>query len=469
MAAAPFDVLTTTASELQILLASGTVTSAQLIEVYLAEIERNNGYLKAVICTAPKNSLIEKASALDRERSSGTTRSHLHGLPMLVKDNLNTHPDLGMDTTAGSFALAGARPKKSAEVVGRLIEAGVIILGKANLSELSWFNQSAYVRGGIRDDDTFGGHSNPDGSSSGSAIAVSAGLTPLALGTETDGSLIMPANRAALYTMKPTIGIVSQQGIVPVSQICDTAGPMTKSVLDLAHLMDIIVDPTKTSVPPKGFASVMTDTWADIRRDEFEDAYSRIELLAKTFQKYVPLPNGNDLEFNGADSLSTLWNGHFKAVFEDYTAGLEYSQVYTLEELVEFNRKHSETELPPRHPKQDKLEEALATKLSPETLDATLQYAREVSRTKGIDKILEDYNLDVIIGPAESSMTDIAAASGYPIASLPLGYLDFNGRPFGMAALASAHQEATLIKVQSAWEATFPPRHPPPRENFEAS
>lgn len=106
---------------------------------------------------------------------------------------------------------------------------------------------------------------NPGGSSSGSAIAVSAGLSPLALGTETEGSLIMPGNRAALYTMKPTIGIVSQQGIVPVSHICDAAGPMTKSVLDLAHVMDIIVDPTKTSVPPNGFASVMTDTWADIR------------------------------------------------------------------------------------------------------------------------------------------------------------------------------------------------------------
>ncbi|KAI4111248.1 MAG: hypothetical protein LQ339_000709 [Xanthoria mediterranea] len=344
---------------------------------------------------------------------------------MLVKDNMDTHPDLSMDTTAGSFALAGARPKKSADVVEKLVAAGIIILGKANLSELSWFkyticgwsavggqSQSAYVRGGIRDDDKFGGHSNPDGSSFGSAIAVSAGLTPFALGTETDGSLIMPANRAALYTMKPTIGIVSQQGIVPVSHICDTAGPMTKSVLDLAHLMDIIVDPTRTSIPPKGFASVMTDTWGDIRRDEFEDAYSRIERLSKTFQKYVPLPNGNDLEFNRADSLSTLWTGHFKGVFEDYTAGLENSPVYTLEELVEFNRKHSETELPPRYPKQDKLEGALATKLSPETLDATLQYAREVSRTKGIDKILKDYNLDVIIGPAESSMSDIAAASG---------------------------------------------------------
>ncbi|KAL8750099.1 MAG: hypothetical protein Q9199_007284 [Rusavskia elegans] len=433
MATAPFDVLTATASELEPLLASGKVTSVQLIEIYLAEIEKNNGYLKAVISTAPKNSLIEKANALDGERSSGSIRSQFPGLPILVKE---------LSWYKGSWTICG-------------------------WSAVGGQSQSAYVRGGIRDDDTFGGHSG--GSSSGSAIAISAGLSPLALGTETEGPLIMPGNRAALYTMKPTIGIVSQQGIVPVSHICDAAGPMTKSVLDLAHVMDIIVDPTKTSVPPSGCASVMTDTWADIRRDEFEDAYKKIGRLAKTFQRYVPLPNGDDLEFNGADSLNTVWTGHFKEDFEKYTTGLENSRVYTLEKLVEFNRKHSEKELPPRYPKQDKLEKALATKFSTEILDATLQYARQVSRTKGIDKILEDYSLDVIIGPAESSMTDFASASGYPIASLPLGYLEFNGRPFGMAALVSAHQEATLIKVQSAWEATFPARRPPPRENFEAS
>ncbi|CAO1601941.1 hypothetical protein XANCAGTX0491_005579 [Xanthoria calcicola] len=129
---------------------------------------------------------------------------------------------------------------------------------------------------------------NPDGSSSGSAIAVSAGLTPLALGTETDGSLIMPANRAALYTMKPTIGIVSQQGIVPVSHICDAAGPMTKSVLDLAHLMDIIVDQSKTSIPPKGFAFVMTDTWAEIRVGVLDPAeWKRPDFFTKPYEGTV--------------------------------------------------------------------------------------------------------------------------------------------------------------------------------------
>ncbi|KAL8657006.1 MAG: hypothetical protein Q9226_002348 [Calogaya cf. arnoldii] len=421
MATPPFDVPTTTASDLARLLLAGKVTSAQLIEIYLAEIEKNNGYLKAVISTAPKDSLIEKAKALDEEFANGGPRA---------KDNMDTHPDLGMDTTAGSLALVGARPKKSADVVERLIKAGAIILGKANLSELSWFknllrgsqticgwsavggqSQSAYVRGGMKDDDTFGGHSS-----------------------------CRPLHNQTLYTIKPTIGIVSQQGIVPVSHICDAAGPMTKSVLDLAHLMDIIVDPTKTSVPADGYASVMTDTWADIRvgmldpaewnypdfvtkpyegtakqmasRNEFEDAYNKIESMARTFQKYVTLPNGDDLEFNGADVDLTLCIGHFKENFERYTAGLENSQVYTLGELVEFSRKHADKELPPRYPNQEKLEAALAKNLGTETLDKTLHYAREVSRTHGIDIVLKEYNLDVIIGPAESAMTDLAAASG---------------------------------------------------------
>ncbi|KAL8782231.1 MAG: hypothetical protein Q9213_005561 [Squamulea squamosa] len=441
MASAPFDVLTTTAKELETLLDSGKVTSAQLVEVYLAEIEKKNGYLKAVISTAPRNSLIERANVLDIERSSGTVRSHLHGLPILVKDNIDTHPNLGMDTTSGSFALAGARPRKSADVVERLPKGG---------------NTHAHFDSSKLPDRLLGlifrlGHRRQCWS-----VTIGAWYR--------DGGIPYYAGQSCrLYTLKPTIGIVSQQGIVPVSHICDAAGPMTKSVLDLAHLMDIIVDPAKTSVPPDGFASVMTDTWADLRVgvldpaewnypdfvtkpfesttkqmasirhptiliDEYEDAYKKIESMAKSFEKYVPLPNGDDLEFHGTDSLSTLWSGYFKEDFEKYTVGLENAQVYTLEELVEFNRKHSEKELPPRqyfktgrlgvfalieqgYPKQDKLEQALASKLSAETLDATLRHAREVSRTNGIDKILRDYNLDVIIGPAESSMTDLASAS----------------------------------------------------------
>ncbi|KAK3186367.1 hypothetical protein K4F52_004905 [Lecanicillium sp. MT-2017a] len=375
-------------------------------------------------------------------------------------------------------------------------------------------SQSAYVRGGIQEDDTPGGHSNPGGSSSGSAIAVSAGLTPVSIGTETAASLISPASKAALYTIKPTIGLISQQGIVPISSLADSAGPMAKSVLDLANLMDILVDPAKTSIANGGFKSVLTDSWADLKvgvldpekwgvsdswtkpdagatkqmSEEFEAAYARIQSQAKSFHKFVPLILPNALHMDGELAHRRLFSkclgktagsgvlilgifshclpGHFKTDFEAYLKDLDFSHINSLEELVQYNRDHAETELPPRYPSQDRLENALADKSTPEELAAALLLARKVGRDEGIDKILKEYDIDVIIGPAESPMPTIACASGYPIASMPLGYLDFNGRPFGMAALASGHQEAVLIKVQSAWEATFPPRQPPPHDVF---
>jgi amidase len=275
-----FDSLTATASDLQAQLTSGKYTSVQLVELYLNQIAQDNGYLHAVIATAPKDDILRQAEKLDEERKSGKIRSSLHGIPILVKDNVATHPNLGMDTTAGSFALVGSKPKKHAPIVDRLLDAGLLIIGKANLSEMSYYKgdkilcgwsavggqcQPAYMTGGIQEDDSFAGHCNPGGSSAGSAVAVSAGLAPLSIGTETQGSLIMPGGRAALYTIKPTIGLVSAEGIVPVSALCDSAGPMTKSVLDEANLLDVIVDPSKTKVPKGGYASVMTDSWADIR------------------------------------------------------------------------------------------------------------------------------------------------------------------------------------------------------------
>ncbi|KAG8161020.1 hypothetical protein KVR01_009284 [Diaporthe batatas] len=506
-ASRPFDLRVVTASDLQGLLQDGKTTSVELVELHLKQIETYNGYLHAVISTAPKASLLKAAEKLDQERKEGKVRSPIHGIPVLVKDNIATSPSLGMDTTAGSFALKGSRPRKSADLIEKLTEAGAIILGKANLSELSYFkaedqicgwsavggqSQSAYVRGGLQEDDTPGGHSNPGGSSSGPAIAVSAGLAPVSIGTETAASLISPASKAGLYTIKPTIGLISQQGIVPISSLADSAGPMTKSVLDQANLLDILVDPTKTSIPQGGYKTALTGSWADLKigvldpadwgtsdswtkpdpgatkqmNEAFENAYATIESQAKAFHKFVPLPLPSVLKIDGELAHRKLFTGYFKRDFEAYLADLDFSPVKSLEELVQYNREHADQELPPRYPSQDRLEGALADKSTPEELDAALKHARQVTRNEGIDKIMKEYDIDAIIGPAESAMPTIACASGYPIAAMPLGYLKFNGRPFGMAAIAAGHQEATLVKVQSAWEATFPSRQPPPYEVF---
>ncbi|KAH0557049.1 hypothetical protein GP486_005161 [Trichoglossum hirsutum] len=543
-----FNPLTATISELQDKLAGGELRSVNLIDTYLSQIEKHNGYLHAVIVTAPRASLTRQAELLDKERREGSIRGPLHGIPILLKDNIATHLDLGMDTTAGSFALAGSRPTRHADLVNRIIEAGGIILGKANLSELSYWKgtglscgwsavggqtQSAYVRGGIEAGDSFGGHSNPGGSSSGSAVSVSAGFAPAAIGTETDGSLVMPSNRAALYTIKPTIGLISQQGIVPVSRLCDSAGPMTKGVKDLAYLLDVMVDKSKTRIPEAGYTTALTDSWEGLKIgvldpekwqfhpilvkpnaeatlqmvNEIRAAYATIRPLAKEFHENVTLIPPMEFVVNGKHILYSIFGKHsfatqsygvedhssirsirltaldndFKSTFEDYLAELETSPVRTLQELVVFNEEHASVELPEENPLQNKLTEALSYAMSAEEYSKTLAQVRHLGRTRGIDETLTKYDIDVIIGPADSSVSSLASASGqepplnlvsrapyanfspgYPIATMPLSYLKLNGRPFGLAALTRAHNEATLVRVLSAWEATFPKRNPPP-------
>ncbi|KAI6082976.1 putative glutamyl-tRNA amidotransferase subunit A [Hypoxylon rubiginosum] len=504
-----FDILTADVKTLQGLLSSGNVTSKDLINLYLAQIAKHDGVLHAMIDTAPKDSLLRQAHDLDVERQAGNIRGPLHGIPVI--DNIATHPSLGLGTRAGSLALVGSKPRKSATI---LIRKGAIILGKSNLSEFAnwrgvmlisgWSGvggqvQSAYVRGGILYDDGKDGHSNPSGSSSGSAVAVSAGYAPVSIGTESDGSLICPAGRAALYTIKPTIGLVPQDGIVPASELFDTAGPMTKSVYDLAVLLDAISDPGVS------FTSNLTSSWEDIsvatldprvwkfpgtfikpvpQADEqalrdITDAYRIIKVMAKRFVENVPLTTIGGFYYNGEISELTLVKADMKRLLNNYLEDLEESKVRSLQEIIDFNKAHAKEELPPLHDNQEFFIQTEQQDLSEEQYNKTLEYLRTISRDHGIDYILRKFEVDVIIGPADSFITSLAAASGTSGRSLPssrdntddlicrlpspLSYLDFNGRPLGVAALAGKNQDATLIKLMSAWEATFPKRKPPPQ------
>jgi amidase len=501
-ATASLDLPRVTASELQELLTSGKIQSSQLIEAYLSHIGQHEDYLNALIARPTRESLLQQAKKLDDERSHGQVRSRLHGVPILIKDNMDIHPSFGMDTTAGSFALVGAKPRKNSAVVELLVNAGAIIIGKTNLSELSWFKmfgadcgwspvggqtQSAYVRGGFREDDTFAGHSNPAGSSTGSAVGVSAGYAPVALGTETEGSLIVPASRQALYTIKSTPGIISTAGIVPISGFADVAGPFSKSVLDLAILMDILVDPSKTGVPKGGYETAVTGSWDGLKIGSLDpdiwnfpaiarkpepageaqmlketlETYAKVKELAPSYFHFVDLISNSAFEINGSHVLPNILAASFKEDFEKYLGGVEDSKVKTVEDMIQFNKDHADLELPPRNPRQDFLEKAAAANLTANQFQDLVSHARTIGREKGIDAVFKKYDINIVIGPAESSLTVFAATAGYPIASLPVGYLDFNGRPHGLAAIASAHQEALLIQLQSAWEASFPARIPP--------
>ncbi|KAE8443929.1 hypothetical protein EG329_001239 [Mollisiaceae sp. DMI_Dod_QoI] len=514
-----FDVLTATASDLQKKLTDGDISSVQIVQQYLAQIEKHNDYLRAVLELSPHAQ--EIALKLDSERKSGKVRSPLHGIPVLLKDNIAVSPDLGLKTTAGSFALIESIPKGNASVVDQLLKAGMIVLGKANLSEFANFKgsdiqpgwsprggqtQSAYVRGGLVPDGTILGHSSPGGSSTGCAVGLSAGFATLALGTETDGSLITPANRAALYAMRPTQGLVPQGGVIPIANILDTVGPMAKSVEDLANLLTVIVDPSHPNVPKNGYAAALTKTWDGIRvgfldpgtfffapdvikpnqnattqmETEIRAAYQKIKTYLPQAQENVSYVTLDDLEYKGRDILSIFMMNDFKNDLENYLRGLATSKVKTLEDIIQFNKDNKDEELPPFYPNQDALESALnaANKLSLSEREEAISWMRQAGGPSGIDKYLKKYNVDVIIGPADCECTEPPAAAGkseqspsrvfkmtakgYPVATMPLSTLDLNGRPFGVSAVASAHQEELLIKVMSAWEATFPPRSVPP-------
>ncbi|KAK0717600.1 amidase family protein [Lasiosphaeria miniovina] len=424
---ADINLLTATASELQTRLTSNSVTSQQL----------------------PRRRATLTASDLDGERAKGSIRGPLHGIPIIVKENIATVPALGLPTTCGSLALVGSKPRQNAAIIERLIAAGVIILGKANLSK-------------------------PGGSSSGSAVAVAAGFSPISIGTETMGSLIMPSDRSALYTIKPTLKIVPQEGIIPVTPEADSAGPMTKSVLDLANLLDAIADPRKTTITEGGYKSAVTGKWGDIRIGvlepenwlfptkivkyekqaseqmfrEWKAAYKKLASVVKVMKPVTLLSVDESTDHGKSD----IWDAF------QYLASIDDSKVKTLEELVKFNEDHAEQELPPSADNQAGFIRALSAKMPEEEYYKLINTARDRSGKQGIDKVLEENEVDIIMGPSDGPLFCISGTAGYPVASLPLGYLDFNGRPFGL--------QKALIQAQSAWEATFPARQPPPLDEI---
>ncbi|KAK7224766.1 hypothetical protein V2G26_012769 [Clonostachys chloroleuca] len=324
----------------------------------------------------------------------------------------------------------------------------------------------------------------PSGSSSGSAAAVAAGYSPLSLGTETNGSLVWPASRCLLYSIKPTIGLISQKGIVPVSHTCDSAGPMGKTPYDVALLLDAILD----TPPHTSFTSSVTESWSNLSvgfvdyktwwhdagflkpvedatnqmYGSFQDAYDRIKSSAKSSADNVPLILPGDFDLNGQDSMLTVLLADFSKDFNAYLKNLESTNLTDFNSLRNFKVPDDAKVDWPKNHNQVRIDSAADLILSSDEYVAHLRNVRDLGRTRGIDKILNEHNVDVIIGPADSQFTKIAAAAGYPVASLPLGRLNYNGRGFGMLAIAGANQEAKLFEAMGAWHATFGPMEPSP-------
>ncbi|KAL5598149.1 hypothetical protein FOBRF1_011942 [Fusarium oxysporum] len=490
------DLLTVDAKTLASGLTNGHFTSVDLVERSLEMIQKHDKYLHAMLSIVPKDQLRQRAEALDKERKDGKVRGSLHGIPIVIKDNIATVPELGMETTCGSWALHGMTPTANADLVDKLIQAGLIIIGKANLSEWAYYRsndlpsgwsgkggqcQSAYVRGGIDPEDSNNGHSNPSGSSTGSAVAVSAGYAPLSIGTETDGSLVSPASRAALYTIKPSIGRVSQSGIIPISHTMDSAGPMAKTPHDLAALLDVISG-TDEFATLRGSWDELSIATVDFKKwwpgedylkpvesatkqmhAEIQAAYDKMEELAKKYVGDVPLsPPSECFMLDGQDSEDVIMMADFKHDLNKYLESAENSKIHSLKDLIEFNKAHRDLEMPPGYDDQGLLINAEESDLSPEDYEKNLSHLRKVTRDDGLDRIFKEYGVDVIVGSSDTAIKAFASGSGYPVGNVPLGYLDFNGRPFGLAVLAAKNQEAKILKFMNAWEGTFGPRKAPP-------
>ncbi|PVH72323.1 amidase signature enzyme [Cadophora sp. DSE1049] len=479
-----FDPLTATAADLQEMLSKRMLTSVDFVERSFAQMDKYDVYLKAIISRAPK--AIKVAKKLDIERKHGHVRGPLHGIPILVKDNIVTDARWGMDTTAGSCALKGSRPPDSATLFTRCSQFNAFRGSDLppGWSAAGGQTQSAYTCGNVERPTLVSGTAyNPGGSSTGSAVGVSAGYAATAIGTDTTGSVNIPSTRAALYGIRVTTGTSDMAGIIPFSARFDTLGVMAKSPLDVANLLEVIVD--NAFLPPGGHRNSLSGTWKGLRigvlspnkwfipasfsrpnpgaRAQLDRetlaAYYKLHRLGANIQD-VDLISWEQLVPSDNYGLFDLFAADFRTDIQTYLANLTDSKVQTLADIVKFNEHHASLELPPGYENQDLSTVTLKNNMSADTYRMLLAKMREVGRELGIDKTLHDNSIDVIIGPADSAFSLLACAAGYPSATFPLSYLDFNGRPFGLFALTSKRMEATLLQVMSAWEKDFP-RHPP--------
>jgi amidase len=477
-------------------MSSGKFSSRAITEKYLArieEIDRRGPAVNSVLEINPEAHSI--AESLDRERQEKKARGPLHGIPVLIKDNIDTADK--MQTTAGSLALLGSRPSKDSFVAQKLREAGAVILGKTNLSE--WANirsshsSSGWSGRGGQTKNPYVLDRNPCGSSSGSGAAVAANLCAAAIGTETDGSVVCPSSANGLVGIKPTLGLVSRSGIIPIAHSQDTAGPMTRTVRDAAILLTALagVDPRdaptgdsvgKTSTDYTKFLDPNGLKGARIgvarKYFGFNDAVDHFmeHVIDEIKKQGAVIVDPADLESHGKfdDTELTVLLYELKADLNIYLAGREpESQVHSLKEVIEFNDHNAEKEMP--YFGQDLFikAEAKGPLTSNEYLDA-LEANRRLSRREGIDGVMGKFHLEAILvptgGPAwltdlangdhsSGGSSNAAAVAGYPNINVPAGFVF--GMPIGISFFGRAWSEPTLLKLAYSFEQATKARRPP--------
>ena len=486
------------ASELAADLAAGRTSAEQLVRDALGRIER-------IDRAGPQiNSVIELsadapaiARERDGERRAGKLRGPLHGLPVLLKDNIATGD--GMATTAGSLALEGVRATRDAHVAKRLREAGAVILGKTNLSEWANIRSTRSVsgwsgRGGLTRN-PYALDRSTSGSSSGTAAAVAAGLAPLGVGTETNGSIVSPASICGLVGLKPTVGSVSRSGIVPISHTQDTAGPMTRTVADAALLFAAMCgtdgdDPATAALPEaltldaygqaarlpahalRGARLGVTRRWFtgfDEADAAIERALAALRSLGAELVDPVELPFGNY-----GDARLDLMLYELKADLPLWLAGYApHAKVKTLADVIAFNRAERGREMPWFGQELFERADGLGG-LDSEKYLAALATCARIARSEGLDRVLQEQRLDALVAPTSGlawlidpisgdrgggSFASPAAVAGYPHLTVPAGLV--RGLPLGLSFVGPAWSEWRLLGYGHAFEQASQARQPP--------
>ncbi len=494
-----------TISELRERISSGDLSCRAITEMYLERIEAlntNGPRLYAVLETNPD--AVQIAEQLDQELQAQGPRGPLHGIPILLKDNVDTSDR--MTTTAGSTALRGSIPPQDSFVAQKLREAGAVLLGKANMSE--WAGWKSFERGtsGWSGRGWNGGQGDfcrnpyaldriPGGSSSGSGAGSAANLAAAAIGSETDGSIVGPSSRNCLVGIKPTIGLVSRGGVIPISSSQDSTGPMTRTVTDAAIILGTLtgVDPRdpKTAASEGNFLSDYTASLDpaglngarigvareyagfDDRVDKvFENALDAMRSQGATVVDPIQLPP--ELRFGNDDEMEVLYH-EFKADLNAYLASLgPDAPIKSLAELIAYNEANADLELSLFGQELLTGSEERGPLTDPKYVNA-LSNSHRLSRNEGIDRVMDAENLDAIVGPTSgpASLLDPlgarlgsgggcstpSAMAGYPNMTLPMGFI--YGLPVGISLFGRAWSEATLLRLAYAFEQATNYRTPP--------
>lgn len=481
-----FELNELTIAELQDKMKSGALTSEEITRKYLDRIEKidkNGPELRAVIEVNPEALAIAKQ--LDAERKSGKIRGPLHGIPVLIKDNIDTGDK--MQTTAGSLALVGSPARDDAFIVRKLRDAGAVLLGKTNLSEWANFRSTKSSSGwsgrGGQVRNPFCIDRSPCGSSSGTGAAVSANLCALGIGTETDGSIVCPSGINGIVGIKPTVGMWSRDGIIPISHSQDTAGPMARTVTDAAILLGFLAefDPNDAETNlKKGEISKDYTQFLDANglknarigiASDFFGFNAEVDKLMKDAIGVLK-ENGaeviENLKFEKRSEVGTAeWQvliSEFKVDLNSYLKTRTGLQVQSLADLIEFNKKNAGTEL--KWFGQEIFEDTEKTKGFEDSvyLEA-LKKSKKLTREEGIDLLMDQHKLDAMIAPTNGPAWTIdwvngdhfgggssepAAISGYPSITVPAGFV--HGLPIGISFFGRAWSEPTLIKLAYAYE-----------------